>query len=230
MISSNQDNRAKPFRAAYEEVRAASEESLLQELDSYELFVPRSDHIVTGLERDPKLLDNGLSDEKRTFTMETDRLLDAETPQIILSIQYSPVNDLFSQDLEDLTNVDDLLQQESFVWASHPVIELLAGQKTRNVSHLEQDIDNRLYSPYINWSTDPSDPEKDVGNISIAQQNTLQFSLQSSEQNVLSKIRNFVGYSPDTELKLQFASRWVIDKSIANERSNYDGAYKEVKI
>ena len=74
------------------------------------------------------------------------------------------------------------------------------------------------------------EPEKDIGDTALVSPPQLPHSLQSSEQVVLHDMKRVIGDGPVSEFKLQFAPRWIIDKAIADEKSNYHdaGAYKEL--
>lgn len=52
--------------------------------------------------------------------------------------------------------------------------------------------------------------------------------LESDEQKVLQDMKLVVGDEPVSTFQLQLASQWILDKSIAMEKKNYDGAYEEV--
>ena len=82
----------------------------------------------------------------------------------------------------------------------------------------------------ITRTHEPPEPQKDVGGTALVSPPQLPYSLQSSEQLVLHEMKRVVGDGPVSEFKLQFAPRWIIDKAIADEKSNYHdaGAYKEL--
>lgn len=63
-------------------------------------------------------------------------------------------------------------------------------------------------------ATDRSKREGDVGNMSNAAPTDELTQLESSEQNILQQLKNFIGDKPVSENRPQFAPRWIIDKEI----------------
>ena len=78
----------------------------------------------------------------------------------------------------------------------------------------------------------PPRPERHIGSTPVAPPPSLPARLESSEKIILQEIRNVVGDKPVSEFRLQFAPRWLLDKSIDTEKENYfaEGAYEEVDI
>ena len=52
----------------------------------------------------------------------------------------------------------------------------------------------------------------------------------TSEQEILERARDVLCEKPLSEHQLQFVPQWVIDKAIAKEKENYNGAYEELHI
>ena len=82
----------------------------------------------------------------------------------------------------------------------------------------------------INREYNPPQTSKDVGNVLIAAPPDIPTSRKTSEQEILKRAREVLGEKPLSEHQLQFVPQWVIDKSIAKEKENYNGAYEELHI
>lgn len=147
------------------------------------------------------------------------------------SVPIFPCKDLPRKDLVELLEVEKMFYQEVSLWESHPgTVSLITGQKPCRMSRPEREIGVSHQYGIVNTSKYSPDRAKDFLNIPIYAPSTLPFCIQSSEQHVLREIQKVFGYSPATKFQLQFAPRWILDKSISIEPSNYDGAYKEVNI
>ena len=100
---------------------------------------------------------------------------------------------------------------------------LVTKTKTKSTEHPAEDLAE---------SHDPPRPDRDIGSTPIAPPPSLPVRLESSEQSILQSLRTIVGDKPVSEFRLQFAPRWLLDKSIETEKQNYfaENAYEEVYI
>lgn len=246
LLSSSPDHRGKPIRCAYEDVRSVPKSTLLQALDEYEFLFPRSEALVPGLEELVEPLD--LPEPPPLFENPADtpvQLPDGTPPQSPPSPSAQPD----SSGLADVNDVADMFDTETSLWASHPCsISVLSNQKPRRVNEPLRDIGTHAYQLHtslvasqrgsqsqtssLNEATEDSCPSKDIGNVPITSPSSLPFSLTTCEQQVLRNMRSVIGYQPATEFQLQFAPRWILDKSISVEKTNYQSeeAYEEVDI
>lgn len=252
ILSSNKRHRGKSIRSAYEDVRKVPSSPLLRVLDSYEFFFPRSSAIVLSLNDVPKSAEEAPPEIFPDIEgAEIPGQLDDPVAQEIEVNPEVPADDRLPsspslpEDLGDLSDAPPVLEEELDLWGKHPTTSaLLVHQKPRRVNTPAHDIGSNAYQHYtslhsmhngkdsadLNQTRNPSTKKDDIGKVPLTVPPELPYSLKSSEQLVLRNILNSVGSGPFTEFQLQFAPRWLLNKSISQEKVNYKDAYEEVDI
>ena len=245
VLSPNQYHIGKPIRAAYEDIRKAPTSPLLQELDRIEFTFPRSYSVV----------DEDYEDSEIPVTADIPEIY-PELAKVARNCTYPLTKEkpCQSQSLPDMPAPeagDDHLEidKEWSNWVAHSSLPTGSSvQKPHRNNKLLEDVSlyavercNALFGTEyqtskeasqgdINRTHEPPEPQKDIDGTALMSPPQLPHSLQSSEQLVLHEMKGVVGDGPVSEFKLQFAPRWIIDKAIADEKSNYHdaGAYREL--
>lgn len=130
---------------------------------------------------------------------------------------------------------DDYTREEYFLWLQNPsTSSMLCNQVPRRVSQRPLlDVGHNSLSKLcplfseqqlpenLTDSFDPPRPENEICDLMICNA-PVDFRLQYSEQHILKQIQSAIGDKPTTELRLQFAPRWIVQKAIDNKRKTYE--------
>jgi len=105
---------------------------------------------------------------------------------------------------------------EETLWCFHPRSKsYIAESSNRPYNQRNYDVDVPIIGPDI---------KKDVGDYQPTIPSQFPLELESSEQEILQKIRATIGDKSVSESTLQFAPEWIIEKSKRKERDNYKEA------
>jgi len=111
-------------------------------------------------------------------------------------------------------SLSDEQSPEGVLWCNHPLSRSFFTNRPT-----KRNFDERVFD--IGTETDPDDYQKDVGDHTLRLPTRLPLTLESSEQHILSQIKEVYGYDPVTKSKLKFVPSWVLDAAEAKEKENY---------
>lgn len=135
LISANKENRGKPIRDAYEDIRAVPQTSFLRDIDSYEFFLPSLQSIVPVLEDVPDILENESTANENTLEASITPASNQKGAEDTHSAPNAPREDLPRQELVKILEVRKMFDQEESLLASHlSTVSLITGQKPRRMS------------------------------------------------------------------------------------------------
>ena len=232
-LSSARSHKGKPIRAAYEDVRLAPSSPLLRDLDEIDFVFPRYYSIV-----DEEALDIGTFDDEPLS-----HLFDSEQMESRNRDQPPPAEHELLPDLNlsSVGYISQIFDKEESMWANHPSAPAFLSMKTpRKLDQPQLDIGSNslrqvkaLFTAEtddLTQSFEPPQPEKSVGSTPIISHQQVPHFLQSSEQKILEEIRSVIGDRTASESILQFAPRWILQKAIDKELSEYRRNIEEVDI
>jgi len=216
-VCTDRELKNKPLQVAYEDVRVVPSSTLLQELDAFEFGRVDEELDSSNIPQD--------SPQDKDASVSVPVYGD-EPPEEVLVTHTD--HDILPLDGEEdiLSSPDILMDKESAVWAEHPhAYSMLSSGKPYGKVFNSPSMD-------IGSPTPKQDIAKDIGTSTIQAPDSFPTSLESTEQELLLRIKDVVGDASVTEHKLQFAPRWIIDKAINKEKKNYKDkeAYVPVSI